>query len=214
MEKPIDFSVKRTLESNKETIIKLTRDISEALHVASKEATVTKERKEYLAPSDLKMNLVGKGKENQEQMMRIQAAVMDVVLDVFKRMEYKDSPPESINISSGSLFLPSGEDVPACYGFDEKGKPGRIYVSVSGCKKAYGDGSPIPDYVASAAYAAHEAVEHVNNVRGIDLLTSPSKLSNDIHGKAATEQEANKMARKIIREKFGWTVYFGDEQEH
>ncbi len=214
MEKLTDPEIKKVLKLNEETIIRLTRDIFKDLHATSKESIANRELKDYLKPSDLKVNLIGgESEQEQEQMMRVQAAVIDAVLEVFKRMEYKDDPPESISISSGSLFLPSKEDVPACYGFEEKGEPGRIYVSINGCKKAYGDNSSIPDYVASAAYAAHEAVEHVNNMRGIDLLTSPSKLSSNIHGEAATEQEANKMARKIIREKFGWTVYFGDEKE-
>ncbi|MBU1051743.1 MAG: hypothetical protein KJ718_04265 [Nanoarchaeota archaeon] len=211
METPTDPKIEEVLMSNEETIIRLTEDISEALHVVPQEANATKEKGDYLKPSNLEMKLVGVSEKNQEQIKRAQAAIVDAVLEVFKRMDYKNSPPESINISSGALLLPSGEDVPACYGYNEKGKPGRIYVSVSGSKVSFA-GSLIPDYVAAAAFAAHEAVEHVNNMQGTELLTSQSKIPSDVHREAATEKMANETARKIIQEKYGWTVHFGDEQ--
>ena len=70
--------------------------------------------------------------------------------------------------------------------------------------------SEIPINIATAAFAAHEAVEHVNNMRGRNLLTSQKKLSHAEHV-AETEDEANSIAREIVSKRFGWTIKFGDE---
>jgi hypothetical protein len=136
--------------------------------------------------------------------------VTEAVAEVFRRMKYQGEPPEVISISQGAVVLPSGEKIEACYSFDEKLKPGKILVSTELSKKAFGE-SPLPVEITTTAFTAHEAVEHVNHMRGIDLLSSQSKVPTEAHSKSETEREANQTAREVIEDLYGWTVYFGDE---
>jgi len=131
------------------------------------------------------------------------------VKDVFIRLGYNGEPPEFVSISQGVVLLPSGEEVEACYGYDAPKTPGRIYVSSEKSKASFKD-SGIPIEVATAAFAAHEAVEHVNHMKGKELLSSHRKLKPEEH-KSETEDEANSIAREIIEKRYRWTVRFGDE---
>lgn len=135
--------------------------------------------------------------------------IIDTVKNVFVRMGYDGDPPETISVSQGAVLLPSGEKTMACYGYDETGKPGRIYLSIEESQAAFSN-SEIPLNIAAAAYVAHEAVEHVNNMRGKKLLSSHKLLSHEEH-QAETEDEANAIAREVISEQYGWTIRFGDE---
>mgnify|MGYP001589208408 FL=1 len=139
-------------------------------------------------------------------------AVVDAVTEVFKKMDFAGQPPEIISISQGAVVLPDGEEIESCYNFDpeKKGKPGKILVSAEKSKDAF-KGSDIPIEVATAAFAAHEAVEHVNHMKGKELLIGSSIIPSQIHAKSPTENEANLIAREVIKNLFGWTVYFGDE---
>jgi hypothetical protein len=138
--------------------------------------------------------------------------VTDAITEVFKRKGFKGELPEAVSISQGAVVLPSGEEIEACYNFDtdNPGKPGKILVSAEKSKSAFGD-SAIPIEVATAAFAAHEAVEHINYITGEKLLTSSSKIPVDEHATSNTEKEANSIAREVIEDLYGWTVYFGDE---
>lgn len=135
--------------------------------------------------------------------------VVSTVKEVFREMNYLGEPPEIVSISEGAVLLPSGEEMAGVYGYDAPEVPGRIYLSSTRSKQSFGN-SPIGINIATAAFAAHEAVEHVNNMRGKKLLSSHKKLSKEEH-KSETEDEANQIARKIIERKYGWTVRFGDE---
>jgi len=154
-------------------------------------------------PYQIKTRKVGKVSDD------LVAEVVDTMKDVFIRLGYQDEPPEIVSISQGAVILPSGEEIEACYGYDQPGVPGRIYVSTEGSKKSFGK-SKIPVHVAAAAFAAHEAVEHVNNMRGKTLLSSHKKIKPEDHT-SDTEVEANRIAREIVGIRYGWTVKFGDE---
>lgn len=138
------------------------------------------------------------------------SSVTETTGEVFKRMNYQGEPPEAISISQGAVVLPSGEKIEACYSYNDKLKPGKILVSTEFSKKAFGE-SPLPTEMATAAFVAHEAVEHVNHMRGKDLLSSQSKVPTEAHSKSKTEQEANKIAREVIGDLYGWIIYFADE---
>lgn len=139
-------------------------------------------------------------------------AVIGVIEEVFKRKGFKGKPPEAVSVSQGPVTLPSGEEIAACYNFDTDtpDKPGKILVSTEMSKGAFGN-STIPIEVATAAFAAHEAVEHTNYMTGEKLLTSASKIPVDEHSASKTENEANSIAREVIKDLYGWIVYFGDE---
>ena len=138
--------------------------------------------------------------------------VNETVEGVFRRMNYKGEPPEVVSISQGAVVLPSGEEIEACYSIDinKKLKPGKILISTELSKKAFGE-SYIPTEIATAAFVAHEAVHHVNHMRGKEQLMSGSRIPTDIHALSKTEQEANQIAREVIENLYGLTVYFGDE---
>ena len=166
-------------------------------------STETKTNGGWLTDKDIKTRLIGDVPKDTER------EVVSTVLDVFKKMNFKGPAPEIVSLSQGAVILPSGEEIEASYSYVKPKVPGRIYVSTEKSKTAFGD-SNIPIGVATAAFAAHEAVEHVNHMRGRKLLSSPRKLSPEKH-KSDTEDEANSIAREVIKERSGWTVYFGDE---
>jgi hypothetical protein len=156
-------------------------------------------------PFELKTKVLG----NVNQ--KIVDEVANTIKDVFVDMGYMDMPPLEISISDGGIQLQSGNILPACYEMLEPDRtiPGRILLSSRETKKCFGD-SEIPGYVATAAFAAHEAVEHVNHMRGKKLLMSGAAIAPEDH-KADTEIEANETAREVIEKRYGWTVHFGDE---
>lgn len=138
------------------------------------------------------------------------ACVDQAVRAVFRKMRYQGKPPETVSISQGAVVLPSKEEVEACYTYNQNLEPGKILVSSELSKIAFGESS-IPTEVATAAFAAHEAAEHVSFMRGESLLSGQSKISTEIHAKSETDQEANRTAREVISELYGWEIYFGDE---
>ena len=162
---------------------------------------VEKELKGY--PHEIKTRIIGTVENS------LVGEVVGSIKDVFNKMDYSGEPPEIVSISQGAVVLPSNEEIEASYGYDEPKVPGRIYVSTEKSKAAFGK-SKIPITVATAAFAAHEAVEHVNHMRGKQLLSSHRKLKPEEH-KAETETEANNIAREIIKKRYDWTVKFGDE---
>lgn len=162
---------------------------------------------------------IGKGLESDFREMktrtvgRVSGALVDEVVstirEVFNTMGYNGELPEVVSVSQGAVLLPSGEEIEACYSYDKPKVPGRIYISTERSKSAFGRSS-IPIEVASAAFAAHEAVEHVNHMRGRTLLSSNRRLKPEEH-KTETEDEANRIARKVIERRYNWRVRFGDE---
>lgn len=153
--------------------------------------------------SELKTRIIG---EVSDSLVK---EVVGTIRNVFEIMNYSGDPPEFVSISQGAVILPSGERIEACYGHDAPKVPGRIYVSTQRSKAAFGN-SGIPIAIATSAFAAHEAAEHVNHMRGKTLLNSHRKLKPEEH-KAETEDEANRIARGVIEKRYGWTVRFGDE---
>jgi len=161
-----------------------------------------------LDKKDLKIILLGRVPK------RVGEAVADVTLDVFKKMDFNGVPPKKISISDGSVILPSGEEVPSCYeGDEEPKKPGNILISYTSCEKSFSwiDRIRIPDYVRVAAYAAHEAVHHVQVMKGEKTLGSSKMIPIEIHVKEKSEQEANRIAKEVIAERYGWGIIFGGE---
>ncbi len=138
--------------------------------------------------------------------------VTNTVKDVFDYMKYQGEPPQRIVIWEDGLKLPSGEPIAGAYGFDKQGEPGFIKIDVKLAQKQFKTTDiPLPAEVAVAIVAAHEAVEHVNFMRGKPVLISNSIVSTEVHRNSKTEQEANRTAREIIRRRYGRVVYFGDE---
>lgn len=139
--------------------------------------------------------------------------VTRTIKEVFKKKKFIGEPPEIVSISQGAVILPSGEEIVACYDCDTKDNnvPGRILVSAEKAKKSFGRVN-IPIEIATAAFVAHEAVEHVNHMRGVKLLNNTSIIPTNVHRDSATEQEANSIAREVISNLYNHTVYFGDEK--
>ncbi len=167
------------------------------------EDSLSKQEIKKVYPHEIKTRIVGKVSK------QVIKDVVNCVKDVFELTDYNGPPPEMISISEGSVVLSSGDEVEACYGYDDPQIPGRIYVSSEKSKGSFGS-SDIPIGVAAGAFAAHEAMEHVNHMRGKTLLSSHKKLTAEEHH-TDTEDEANQIARKVVEARFGWTVYFGDE---
>jgi hypothetical protein len=137
--------------------------------------------------------------------------VLDTITEVFKRKDYTGVPPSIVSISQGAVVLPSKEEIPGCYNFFEKNKPGNILISAGLAKTAILEKN-IPIEVATAAVAAHEAMEHVNFMAGRIGPHSGHKIPWEIHSASITEKEANSVAREVIRDLYGYTIHFAEEQ--
>jgi len=162
-----------------------------------------KELRSQLNRKDIKTVLIGKISK------RVERAAVDTVLGVFKKMKFNGLPPKEIVISEGPIMLPEGGKALACYDFDTP--PGTIRLSLELSRAEFEGPDRIPDEIAVAACAAHEAVEHVNVMKGKKTLSSRSAIPLEIHAATKSEKEANKIAREVLEEKYGWKVYFGEE---
>ncbi|MDO8488312.1 MAG: hypothetical protein Q7S31_03280 [bacterium] len=133
---------------------------------------------------------------------------LETVIEVLNEMNYVGTPPRVL-ITDTAAVLASGEEASAFYRFNGAGH-GLIRLGVERILKM--TRGTAPDSVKVALWAAHEAVEHVNHMRGKELLLVTSVISPEIHAKAKSEQEANEIAKAVLRKRYKVDATFDEEK--